>query len=80
MLVNRDWLRDTGEDIAPVNEALKGQCHEIFSWISLPQAPEFPNRAVSFFRKFAEILAAQGAPSVSSTPVADGKNLKSEKF
>ncbi len=33
-----------------------------------------------FFRKFAEIFAAQGAPPVSLTPVANGKNLQSEKF
>jgi hypothetical protein len=30
--------------------------------------------------KFAEIFAAQGAPPVSLTPVANGKNLQSEKF
>jgi hypothetical protein len=45
---------------------LKGQCHEIFrfwffSSISFPPAPEYPIRTVSnFFRKFAEIFAAQG--------------------
>jgi hypothetical protein len=33
-----------------------------------------------FFRKFAEIFAAQGAPLVSMTPVANGKNLQAEKF
>jgi hypothetical protein len=33
-----------------------------------------------FFRKFAEIFAAQGAPLVSITPVANGKNLQSENF
>jgi hypothetical protein len=33
-----------------------------------------------FFRKFAEIFAAQGAPPVSLTPVANGKNLQSKKF
>ncbi len=57
---------------------LKGQCHEIFdfrffSWISFPQAPLGPFR---IFRKF----AAQGAPPVSLTQVANGKNLQSEKF
>jgi hypothetical protein len=33
-----------------------------------------------FFRKFAEIFAAQDAPPVPLTPVANGKNLQSEKF
>jgi hypothetical protein len=33
-----------------------------------------------FSRKFAEIFAAQGAPPVSTTPVANGKNLQAEKF
>ncbi len=31
-------------------------------------------------QKFAEIFAAQGAPPVSLTPVANGKNLQTEKF
>jgi hypothetical protein len=35
---------------------------------------------VEFFRKFAEIFAAQGAQPVSLTPVANGKNHQSEKF
>jgi hypothetical protein len=35
---------------------------------------------LEFFRKFAEIFAAQGAPPVSLKPVANGKNLQSEKF
>jgi hypothetical protein len=56
---------------------VKSQCHEIFdfrffSCISFPQAPEY--RAVSIFRKFSKILAAQGAPSVLSTPVANEKS------
>ncbi len=56
---------------------LKGQCHEIFcfwffSWISFPPAPEYSIRTVfNFFWKFAEILASQGAPPVSTTPVAN---------
>ncbi len=33
-----------------------------------------------FFRKFTEIFAAQGAPPVSTTPVANGKNLQAENF
>ncbi len=55
--------------------AVSGQCHEIFdfwffSWISFPQAPEYTKRAVSnFFKKFAEIFAAQGTPPVLLTPV-----------
>ncbi len=34
----------------------------------------------NFFWKFAEKFAAQRAPPVSLTPVANGKNLRSEKF
>jgi hypothetical protein len=33
-----------------------------------------------FFRKFAETFAAQGLPPVSLTPVANGKNLQSDKI
>ncbi len=33
-----------------------------------------------FFWKFAEIFKAQGASPVSTTPVANGKNLQAEKF
>ncbi len=33
-----------------------------------------------FFRKFAEIFAAQGAPPVSSTPVANGQKFSIRKF
>ncbi len=59
---------------------LKGQCQEIFNF-SLPQAPEYPIRAVrKFFGKFLEIFAAQGTPPVPLTPVANGKNLQSEKL
>jgi hypothetical protein len=36
---------------------------------------QFPQGHFKFFRKFPEIFAAQGAP-----PVANGKNLQSEKF
>jgi hypothetical protein len=67
---------------------LKGQCHKIFdfwfsTWISFPQAPDYmsvPLGRLNFFHKFADIFAAQGAPLVSLTPVANGKNLQSEKF
>jgi hypothetical protein len=34
---------------------------------------------LEFCRKFAEIFAAQDAPQVSLTPVANGKNLQSQK-
>ncbi len=58
---------------------LKGQCQEIFIF-SFPQAPEYPVRAVrKFFGKFLEIFAAQGAPPVSLTSVANGKNLLLKK-
>jgi hypothetical protein len=33
-----------------------------------------------FFRKFAEIFAAQGLPPVSTTPVANGKKPSSRKI
>jgi hypothetical protein len=43
----------------------------------VPHAPEYPIKAVlKFFRKFAEILAAQSAPS---TPVANGKKTSIRK-
>jgi hypothetical protein len=36
--------------------------------ISLPQAPDYTIRALyNFFRKFAEIFAAEGLPPVSTT-------------
>ncbi len=56
---------------------LKGQCHEIFcfrffSWITFPQAPENNSRVIyNFFWKFEEIFAGQGAPPVSTTPLAN---------
>ncbi len=50
-----------------------------FSRISFPQAPDYTIRAgFKFFQKFAEIFAAQGLPPVSTTPVANGKNLQPE--
>ncbi len=44
-----------------------------FSYMDqFPLAPDYTIRAVSyFFRKFAEIFARQGAPPVSTTPVAN---------
>ncbi len=55
---------------------LKGQCKEVFCfmffpWIIFPQAPANNIRVISnFFYKFSEIIASQGAPPVSTTPVA----------
>jgi hypothetical protein len=47
------------------------------SWISFLQAPDYTIRAVfEFFQNFTEIFTAQGAPLVSLTPVANGKNLQ----
>ncbi len=46
-----------------------------------PPSPRvFHEDRFEFFRKFAEIFAAQGLPPVSLTPVANGKNLQLEKF
>ncbi len=56
---------------------LKGQCHEIFCfWFffmnQFPPSPRvFRLDRFKFFRKFAEIFASQGAPPVSTTPVAN---------
>jgi hypothetical protein len=44
------------------------------------QAPEYPIMAISNFSENSQRLAAQGAPSVCLTPVANGKNPQSEKF
>jgi hypothetical protein len=53
----------------------------VFFLNQFPQASDYTIRAVSnFFRKFAEIFVAQGLPPVSTTPVANGKNLQAEKF
>ncbi len=46
----------------------------IFFFISVTLGP------FQIFWKFAEIFAAQGAPPLSLTPVANAKNLQSEKF
>jgi hypothetical protein len=45
-----------------------------------PKPLIIPFRIFEFFRKFAEIFAAQGLPPVSTTPVAIGKYLQAEKF
>jgi hypothetical protein len=57
-LANKEVIRNIGKIIKnnkmSKGLSLKGQCHEIFcfwffSWISLPQAPEYTIRAVSNF-------------------------------
>ncbi len=64
---------------------LKGQCHEIFcfrffSWISFPQAPDYTIRAVlNFFENLRRYLQLKVFHR-SLTPVANGKNLQSEKL
>jgi hypothetical protein len=55
---------------------LKGQCHETFCfWFfheSVSPSPKvFYLDCFKVFRKFAEIFAFQGAPPVSTTPVAN---------
>ncbi len=68
--------RNNREGYWTVMSSLKRQCHEIFCfwffpWISFPPAPEYPIRIVSiFFWKFV-IFPSQGAPPVSTTPVAN---------
>jgi hypothetical protein len=46
-----------------------------------PPSPRvFQEDHFKFFRKFAVIFTVQGLPPGSTTPVANGKNLQSEKF
>ncbi len=64
---------------------LKGQCHKIFDFRFFhesvsPKHLSIPLGPFRFLRKFAEIFVAQGAPTVSLTPVADEKSLQSENF
>jgi hypothetical protein len=65
--------------------SLKGQCHEIFGyWFFFhesvsPQPLSIPIGPFRIFPKFSEIFAAESAPPVFLTPVANGKNLQSEK-
>jgi hypothetical protein len=49
------------------------------SGFSMNQFPPSPCH-FKFFGKFAEIFAAQGAPPVSLTAVANEKNLQSGEF
>jgi hypothetical protein len=62
------------------NMLLKGQCHEVFdfrsfTWIRFSQAPDYTIRAISNFfensRRYSQLMVK---------PVANGKNLQSEKF
>jgi hypothetical protein len=53
-----------------------GSFHESVS----PQPKSIPLRPFQIFQKFSEIFAAQSLPLVSTTQVANGKNLQSEKF
>ncbi len=60
------------------NYILKGQRHEIFDFKFFhesvsPKLWGYHSGRFEFFRKFAEIFAAQGAPPVSLTPVANEK-------
>ncbi len=48
--------------------SLKGQCHKIFNFFPLSPCVYYYGR-FEFFRKFAEIFAAQGLPLVSTTKV-----------
>jgi hypothetical protein len=57
---------------------LRGQCHENFDFRFLVMNHFSPSPWVSQkarFRKIVEIFTAQGAPPVSLTTVANGKNL-----
>jgi hypothetical protein len=54
---------------------------QVFYMDQFPPSPWLYHKGrFEFFRKFAEIFAAQGAPQVSLTLVANGKNLQAEKF
>jgi hypothetical protein len=52
---------------------------QVFSGIRFPQAPGVFHSGRFEFFKIAEIFAAEGAPPVSLTPVANGKNPQSEQ-
>jgi hypothetical protein len=63
--------------------ALKGTVSQdfrllVFFMNQVPPSPGVYHQGrFDFFRKFAEIFAAQGLPPVSMTPVANAKNLQS---
>jgi hypothetical protein len=58
------------------SDLLKGKCHEIIASVFSLHESVSPSPRVThldpfkFFLKFAEIFASQGAPPVSTTPVA----------
>ncbi len=77
----------TNEDITRQQKEilLKGTVSRDFSLLvffinQFSPSPRVSQDRFEFFRKFAEIFAAQGLPPVSTTPVANEKNLQSEKF
>ncbi len=79
--------RYLAQDLCPLFNIiyLKGQCHEILASGFLhgsfsPEPLMIPIGPFQIFQKFAEIFAAQGTTLVSLTPVANEKNLQSEKF
>ncbi len=54
---------------------------QVFYMNQFPPSPDYTIRVVlNFFENLQEIFSAQGAPPVSLTPVANGKNLQPEKF
>jgi hypothetical protein len=78
------WRRGSGTCFV-LWQKLKGTVPRDF-WLQAFYMDQFPPSLwlyhygrFNFFRKFTEIFAAQGAPPVSLTPVANGKN-QSEKF
>ncbi len=73
--VRKKWKRNE----VRIRKELKGQCHEIFcfwffSWISFPQAPEYPIRTVSNFsensRRYLPTTPVANLPPVSTTLAA----------
>ncbi len=62
------------------NKQLKGQCREIFAsgfFRELPSPKPLKITVESFFGKFEEIFASEGAPPVSMTPFANnGNNIR----
>jgi hypothetical protein len=52
--------------------------------MSFPQAPEYPIRAISNFsenlRRYLQLKVYHCVVDKKKTPVANGKNLQSEKF
>jgi hypothetical protein len=73
---NRQWLHSSWELCTVMRaDSLKGQCHDIFASrlfheSSTPKPLKITLGSFRIFGKFAEIFASQGAPPVSTTPVA----------